>query len=91
MGFANMSKIAAMAPNYVKIDSALIQNLDTDKHALSLVEAIVKFTTELGIKTVAEHVTTKEIFEISKDVGIDEFQGSYFSEALKDVSQDKRT
>lgn len=87
MGFANMSKIAAMAPNYVKIDSILMKNINTDKHSLSLVKAIVKFTKELGIKTIAEHVTSKEIFEISKAIGIDEFQGYYFSEPLESIHQ----
>jgi len=90
MGFANMSKIAAIAPNYVKIDSTLMKNIDTDKHALSLVKAIVKFTSELGIKTIAEHVTSKEIFEISKEIGIDEFQGFYLSEPLEDIDQDTK-
>lgn len=91
MGFANMSKIAAMAPNYVKIDSTLMKNIDTDIHALSLVKAIVKFTKELGVKTIAEFVNTKEIFEIAKEIGVDEFQGGYFSEPLKEIASDKRT
>ncbi|MEN8304356.1 MAG: EAL domain-containing protein, partial [Campylobacterota bacterium] len=47
LGFANMSKISAMAPDYVKIDSTLMKNIDNDKHAYSLVKAIVKFAKEL--------------------------------------------
>lgn len=86
LGFANMSKISAMAPNYVKIDSTLMKNIDTDKHAYTLVKAIVKFAQELGIKTIAEHVTSKEIFEISKELGIDEFQGYYFGEPIEAIN-----
>jgi len=80
LGFANMSKISAMSPHYVKIDSTLIKNIDSDVHAFTLVKAIVKFAKELGMKTIAEHVSTKEIFELCQKIGIDEFQGYYLSE-----------
>ncbi|MEA1983266.1 MAG: EAL domain-containing protein [Campylobacterota bacterium] len=88
LGFANMSKISAMSPNYVKIDSSLIKNIATDKHAHTLVTAIVKFTKELGIKTIAEHVSSKEIFDISRELGIDEFQGYYFSEPSAKIKEE---
>ncbi len=85
LGFANISKIAAMAPNYVKIDATLIKNIDTDIHAYSLVKAIVKFASELGIKTIAEHVSNKAIFEKCKALNIDEFQGYYFGEPIEEI------
>ena len=69
----------------MKIDANLIKNIDTDKYACSLVESIVKFTKELGIKTIAEHVENQEIFEVAKGLGIDEFQGYFFSEPVMQV------
>jgi len=86
LGFANMSKIAAMAPNYVKIDATLIKNIDTDIHSYSLVKAIVKFARELGIKTIAEYVTSEAIFEKCKSLKIDEFQGYLFGEPEEKIS-----
>jgi len=86
LGFSNISKISAIAPHYVKIDSTLMRNVDTDKHAYSLVKAIVKFAKELGIKTIAEHVTTKEIFEKSIELGIDEFQGYHFGKPAEFIT-----
>ena len=83
LGFSNMSKIADLLPNYVKIDSSLIKNIDSDHHAYTLVKAIVKFSKELGIKTIAEHVSSKSIFEKSMELGIDEFQGYYFGEPIE--------
>ena len=85
LGFSDMSKIAAISPHYVKIDSSLIKNIDTDKHARALVSAIVKFTKELGIKTIAEHVESEAIFAMAKELEIDEFQGYYFGEPLAAV------
>ena len=90
LGFANMSKIAAMTPNYVKIDSALIKNIDTDKHAYTLVKAIVKFSKELGIKTIAESISTQAIFEVAQTLEIDEFQGSYFGKLLEKISSEEK-
>jgi len=85
LGFSDMSKIASLAPHYVKIDASLIKNIDTDKHAYSLVNAIVKFTQELGIKTIAEHVSTEAIFEKAKELGIDEFQGFLFGKPIEKI------
>lgn len=83
LGFSNMSKISAIAPHYVKLDSTLMKNLDSDKQAYSLVNAIVKFSKELGIKTIAEYVVSEEIFERCIELGIDEFQGNYFGEPIE--------
>ncbi|MEN4054030.1 EAL domain-containing protein [Sulfurimonas sp. NWX79] len=85
LGFSDMSKIVSLAPHYVKLDSSLIKNIDSDKHAYSLVKAIVKFTQELGIKTIAEHVSSREIYETVKELGIDEFQGYYFGEPSEEI------
>jgi len=85
LGFSDMSKIAALAPHYVKIDASLIKNIATDKHAYSLVNAIVKFTQELGIKTIAEHVTTEEIFVMAKKLQIDEYQGFLFGKPTNKI------
>lgn len=88
LGFANISKIAAISPDYVKIDSTLMKNIDNDKHAYTLVKAVVKFAHELGIKTIAEHISSKSIFETSKDIGIDEFQGYYFGNPLEFIGSE---
>jgi diguanylate cyclase (GGDEF)-like protein len=87
LGFSNMSKIASLAPHYVKIDGTLIRNIDTDKHAYHLVRAFIKFTRELGIKTIAEHVSTEAIFETCKELGIDEFQGYFFGEPTEYIER----
>jgi len=82
LGFSDMSKVAELSPHYVKIDASLIKNINNDKHAYSLVKAIVMFTQELGIKTIAEHVSTQEIFEKAKELHIDEFQGFFLGKPI---------
>jgi len=82
LGFSDMLKVMKLAPHYAKIDANLIKNIDNDAHAYSLVKAIVECTQELGIKTIAENVSSKEIFERAVELGVNEFQGFLFGEPL---------
>ena len=84
-GYSNFSYMMKIKPNYLKIDGSLIKNLDSDINAHKIVKTIVLFANELGIKTIAEFVHSKEIFEACKKLGIDEFQGYYFSEPKEQV------
>lgn len=77
-GFSNFTHILELSPDFVKIDGSLIKHLDSDRKSYELVKAIVFFSKELGIQTVAEFVHSKEIFEIALSLGIDQFQGYYF-------------
>ncbi len=78
-GFSNFEYILEIEPDYLKIDGSLIKNIDTNKKSYILVKAIVQFSHELGIKVIAEYVYNKTIFTMLKDIGVDEFQGYYFS------------
>lgn len=84
-GYSNFNMLEALNVDFVKIDGSLIKNIDTlPKHAL-IVETISDFCTKLGIKTVAEFVSTEEIYQKTKDLGIKYMQGWHFGKA---VSQD---
>ncbi|MCD6432819.1 MAG: EAL domain-containing protein, partial [Sulfurimonas sp.] len=45
--------------------------------------SINDFAHSLGIKTIAEFVHCKEVFLILQELGVDEYQGYYFSEPLE--------
>lgn len=77
-GFSNFSHIFELSPDFIKIDGSLIKNIHIDKKSYELVKAIVFFSQELDIKTVAEYVHCKEVFDITYALGIDFFQGYYF-------------
>ena len=81
-GFSNFSHIIGVSPYYVKIDGSLIKELDTNVNSYAIVKAIIQFAKSLGIKTIAEFVSSKEIFDVAYGLGIDEFQGYYFAEPL---------
>jgi EAL domain-containing protein (putative c-di-GMP-specific phosphodiesterase class I) len=85
-GYSNFNMLEALNIDFVKIDGSLIKEIDiVSKHQL-IVETIANFCHKLGIKTVAEYVSTEQIYYKVKELGIDYVQGWYFSKA---VSVDK--
>ncbi|WP_299227871.1 EAL domain-containing protein [Sulfurihydrogenibium sp.] len=85
-GYSNFAHILNLDVDYLKIDASLIKNLDTDKNSQIVVETIVGFAKKLGIKTVAEFVHSKEVFDKVVEMGIDYSQGYYISEPKPNIS-----
>jgi len=79
-GFSNFEHILELEPNYLKIDGSLIKNIDNDPRSYTLVQAIVKFSHKLGIKVISEFVHNEVVFEMLKELDVDEYQGFYFCE-----------
>ena len=86
-GYSNFSYLVKLQADYIKLDGSIIQEINKSKTAKAVVEAIVFFASKVGIKTVAEFVSTKEIYETCKEINIDYFQGHLFDEAqnVKDL------
>ncbi len=78
-GFSNFAHLFEIEPDIVKIDGSLIKNIDTDKKSYEFVKSIVQLARTLGIKTLAEFVSNESIYHITYELGIDYFQGYYFS------------
>ena len=72
--------VRTVQPDILKIDGSLIKNIHQDKFSRNLVETIQEFAKKENIKTVAEFVHSKEIFDIVNEIGIDYSQGYYISE-----------
>jgi EAL domain-containing protein (putative c-di-GMP-specific phosphodiesterase class I) len=81
-GYSNYAHILKLKPDYLKIDASLIKDILTNDESKILVKSIVSFAKDLNITTVAEYVENKEIFELLKEYGVDEFQGYYFSKPI---------
>jgi EAL domain-containing protein (putative c-di-GMP-specific phosphodiesterase class I) len=89
-GFSNYAYILEIAPDYLKIDGSLIKEIDSDSNAYKLVSSIQTLASSLGIKTIAEYIHSEAVFETTKKLGIDEFQGFYFSKPLDVEAFEKR-
>jgi len=76
-GYSNFEHLIHLDIDYLKIDGSLIQNIDKDENAQLIVKTIVAFAQALRIKTVAEYVSSEEIFNHVQALGIDYSQGYY--------------
>ncbi len=79
-GYSNFTHIIELQPDYIKIDGSLIKDILIKPDTMVLVKAIISFSKELKIKVIAEFVSSKEIFDVLLELGVDEFQGFYLAE-----------
>ena len=76
-GYANFTHILNLPIDYIKIDATLISNIDRDQQSRIMVETIVGLAHKLNVATIAEFVSSKEILEVIKKLGVDYSQGYY--------------
>jgi len=84
-GYSNFDYLIKLHPDGVKIDGSLIKNILKDKNAQIMVKTIISFAKEMKMDIVAEYIENKETFEFLKSLGVDYFQGYYFSESKSDI------
>ena len=88
-GYANYAHILKIKPDYLKIDGSLIKNILENRESQILVKSIIRFAQDLKTKTIAEFVENKEIYELLKEYGVDEFQGYYFGRPQDFINNSK--
>lgn len=76
-GYSNFAYLINLPVSILKIDGSLIRNVVTDTSSRVIVQSIVMFAHELGMKCVAEFVSSAEIFDELKALGVDLAQGYY--------------
>ena len=84
-GYSNFEYLIKLNADYIKIDGSLIKDILVNKNNQEIVITIVDFAKRQGFKTIAEFVSSKEIFEKVKELGIDYAQGYYISEPKPDI------
>ena len=86
-GYSNFAHILKLPIDYIKIDASLITNIAVDKNSRIMVETIIELAHRLNIETIAEYVSSKEILDIIKEIGIDYAQGFYIGkpERIEDL------
>jgi PAS domain S-box-containing protein len=77
-GYSNFERLLGFEPDILKIDGSLIKDIISDGYSKNVVETIVTFAKKQNIKTIAEYVENKEIFELLNNLGVDYSQGYYF-------------
>ena len=84
-GYSNFEYLAKLPIDFIKIDGSLIKNIDKDENTRIVVEVIVDYAKKKGIKTVAEFVSSKDIYHVVKDIGVDLVQGFYIGKPTQNI------
>jgi len=76
-GYSNVSNLLRYMPNYVKIDRALLANIQDSPQKQHFVKDIIEFSHDNNIMALAEGIETAEEIETVISLGIDLIQGYY--------------
>jgi diguanylate cyclase (GGDEF)-like protein len=77
-GYSNFDYLMKLKIDFIKIDGSMIKNIDTDNNSQMITQTIVEFAKRMKIKTIAEFVCSKDVFEKIKELDVDFAQGYYF-------------
>ncbi len=78
-GYAGLSSVAQLEPEIIKLDMAMVRNLDQEPIRRRLVGSMVKAGADMGIQVVAEGVETAGERDALVDLGCDLLQGYLFA------------
>ena len=76
-GYSNVSNLLRYMPNYVKIDRALLANIQDSPQKQHFVKDIIEFSHDNNIMALAEGIETAEEIETVINLGVDLIQGFY--------------
>jgi EAL domain-containing protein (putative c-di-GMP-specific phosphodiesterase class I) len=88
-GYAGLAALALLAPEFVKVDMALIRDCDRDPAKQAVIAALVQYARQAGAAVIAEGVETTEESRVVCDLGVDLLQGFLFARPMEDPLHDR--
>lgn len=85
VGYSNFKKLQLLRADYIKIDASLVKNIASNPKDLEIIRSICSYAKAIDVKTIAEFVANKEIFELVKTSGVDYVQGYYIGEPKPNI------
>ena len=86
-GYSNFEYLMNLDFDYLKIDGSMIKNIDKDEKSQIVTNTIIDFAHRIGVKTIAEFVSNKNIYDKVKQMNIDYAQGYYLGEPSLDLEE----
>ena len=86
-GYSNVSNLLRYEPDYVKIDRALLANIEESPQKQHFVRDIIEFSHDNGIKALAEGVETEDELRVVIQLGADLVQGYFTARPQKEMIQ----
>lgn len=79
-GYSGLNLLAEIQTDFIKLDMALIRNIDSRRTSQAIVRGVVQVCEELGTTVIAEGVETREELLTLQGMGIELFQGHWFAQ-----------
>ena len=86
-GYANFSYIFSLNLDYIKLDGSIVQKVIQDEKMRVLIETVVKMAHSLDMEVIAEFVSSRQIFNFVKKLGVDYAQGYYVGRPEEEVKK----
>ena len=74
-GVHSLARIAQLRPSYLKIDRAIVSDIETDPARLALARALIGFAREIGAEVIAEGIETTAEASCLREMGAQYGQG----------------
>jgi EAL domain-containing protein (putative c-di-GMP-specific phosphodiesterase class I)/CheY-like chemotaxis protein len=78
-GYAGLSRLVGLDPDFVKVDPELVRGIDTDGSKRTLVASLLSACRDLEIELVCEGVETESEARQLSEIGVDLLQGYFFA------------
>lgn len=78
-GFAGLGLLSKFQPDIVKLDMALIRDIDTDRVKRTIVRNTLSMLRDLAIEPVCEGIETLAEYDVLRDLGVSLMQGYLFA------------
>lgn len=86
-GYSNERTLLELQPQFIKIDSSLIRNIDKDMNKQQLVSYIISYSRTYNIRTIAEGIEKQGELEMVLNLGVDMLQGFYIASPKKEPQE----
>lgn len=78
-GYSGLSTVAALKPDFIKVDMSLVRDVDKDPVRRALMETMVTLAGRIGSQIIAEGIETKGEARALTEIGVHYGQGYYLS------------
>jgi len=84
-GYSNFKAVLDVEADFLKIDGTLIKDIDKNDKNFKVVKNIIQFAKDSEMKTIAEFVSSKEIYDKLLTIDVDYIQGFYLAKPTQEI------
>ena len=78
-GYASLSHVLAILPDFIKLDISLVRDIDTDTSRRALAAGLVTFASATDALIIAEGIETAEELDVLRELGVQLGQGYHLA------------